>query len=65
MNTNCPEKIVPCTNKDCKEKMSWKGLEEHVNISCQWRLQSCVYCGVKHIAYQQAVGQKLLWSHFL
>ena len=49
-NTNCPEKIVLCTNNNCKEKMPKKGLEEHVNISCQWRLQSCVHCGVRRPA---------------
>ena len=38
--------VVSCTNENCKETMVRKDLDEHVTVTCQWRIIHCSYCGV-------------------
>ena len=38
--------VVSCTNENCKETMVRKNLDEHVTVTCQWRMIHCSYCSV-------------------
>ena len=53
LNEECKEKLMDCTNDDCKAQIAWKDLEDHVKNKCGSRIVSCPYavygCLVKGI----------------
>ena len=47
--------VVSCTNENCKESMARKDLDEHVTVTCQWRMIHCSYCSVPLAKYYEEV----------
>ena len=40
--------MVACTNEHCLEQVKRKDLEQHVTITCAWRIIECEYCEEPH-----------------
>jgi len=41
---SCPFHDVLCTNENCDMTLKRKDLEEHLTITCEWRIVYCEYC---------------------
>ena len=52
--------VVSCTNENCKETMVRKDLDEHVTVTCQWRIIHCSYCGVSLSDYHLKVKSYII-----
>ena len=50
--------VVSCTNANCKETMVRKDLDEHVTVTCQWRMIHCSYCSVPIAKYYEEVSSR-------
>ncbi|KAM7436802.1 hypothetical protein ABFA07_013447 [Porites harrisoni] len=44
----CTFKMVACTKEHCLEQVKRKDLEQHVTITCAWRIIECEYCEEPH-----------------
>ena len=45
---SCSFKLVSCPNANCHMKTTRKDLEEHMTISCEWRMIPCNHCNQPH-----------------
>ena len=58
MNT-CLFKVIPCTNHNCQEEVQRQHHEQHVTVTCQWRIVECKYCCEPHPASQMPVKEQI------
>ena len=53
MNTECMEKLLDCTNDDCKMQVPRKNYDAHVKNECDCRVVSCPFaiygCTIRQI----------------
>ncbi|XP_010611504.1 TNF receptor-associated factor 5 isoform X2 [Fukomys damarensis] len=40
----CPFQAIPCSNKNCREAVLRRDLQEHLSTHCQFREERCLYC---------------------
>ena len=53
----CPYEVVQCPSSNCRVFLARNLIEEHVAVSCQWRIVSCQFCSEEYPKAEEHVSR--------